>query len=527
MKQKHQIKQFSVFMAVLLLLIGSACQKQEAEQEDTSTLEEEKPKVFLGYGPLCGEVRQHSVILQARLSSTDTAIEKPGHWFNRYAYPAAEGVLGFILAKDSAFTKGGQKIEPTPAKASDDAIVKAAIRDLEPGTAYFYKVIYGTSSDQVDTTEAIYKFKTLQAKNAQNPTRFALSSCMHFERYREGLTGNDRFEDRDLSEIYTEKDEELGMPGFVEILKHKPDFWIANGDNVYYDHIYEAADYYISTRDSMRLIWHQQFSMPRLQKLFQRIPVYWMKDDHDFRYDDGDTTNRNKGGIHPYPTVEWGIQTFRNQVPITYPDEEDAVTYRTYRLNDAVQIWMIEGRDYRSPNDMEPGPEKTLWGEKQKAWIKKTLQESDAAYKLFISPTPMVGPDDMKKQDNHTNPKGFKHEGDAFFAWAKEQGFKDKGLYFFCGDRHWQYHSIHPTGFHEFACGTLISNTSRIGREPGEEGSTDPNGLITQPYLQEPPVGGFILFDQYYEEAQPKLDLHWISEFGDTLYSYSPKAAQL
>jgi S-DNA-T family DNA segregation ATPase FtsK/SpoIIIE len=33
----------------------------------------------------------------------------------------------------------------------------------------------------------------------------------------------------------------------------------------------------------------------------------------------------------------------------------------------------------------------------------------------------MVGPDDAYKIDNHTNHKGFRHEGRAFFDWVKKQ----------------------------------------------------------------------------------------------------------
>ena len=79
----------------------------------------------------------------------------------------------------------------------------------------------------------------------------------------------------------------------------------------------------------------------------------------------------------------------------------------------------FQGRDYRSPNMMEPGPGKILWGAEQLEWFKRTLAESDATFKILISPMPMVGPDDAKqaerpsdnhdslKRDNHSNPQGF------------------------------------------------------------------------------------------------------------------------
>jgi alkaline phosphatase/alkaline phosphatase D len=88
---------------------------------------------------------------------------------------------------------------------------------------------------------------------------------------------------------------------------------------------------------------------------------------------------------------------------------------------------------------------------------------------------------DTGKRDNHTNPHGFKDEAVASFEWLIESGSRDKKLYFVRGDRHWQYHSIHPSGFEEFCSGAIIDGSARLGPEPGDERSTDPDGLIAQP----------------------------------------------
>ena len=61
--------------------------------------------------------------------------------------------------------------------------------------------------------------------------------------------------------------------------------------------------------------------------------------------------------------------------------------------------------------------QKTIWGEEQKAWFKRTMLESDASFKLLISPTPMIGPDDAYKKDNHTNIGGFQSEQQEIFSW--------------------------------------------------------------------------------------------------------------
>ena len=148
---------------------------------------------------------------------------------------------------------------------------------------------------------------------------------------------------------------------------------------------------------------------------------------------------------------------------------------------------------------------KTLWGAEQISWLRRTLRESDATFKILISPTPMIGPDDAEqagrpaeghdslKRDNHADPAGFRHERDQFFGWLTNNGFLvDQNFFIICGDRHWQYHSIDPTGFEEFSTGALVDGNSRLGRSPGDPESTDPEGLIEQPYTQAEASGGFL-----------------------------------
>jgi alkaline phosphatase/alkaline phosphatase D len=102
----------------------------------------------------------------------------------------------------------------------------------------------------------------------------------------------------------------------------------------------------------------------------------------------------------------------------------------------------------------------------------------------------MVGPDDRAKIDNHADIRGFRHEADAFFAWVQESRIGH--LTIVCGDRHWQYHSIHPSGVEEFGCGALNDENARLGIAPGAKHGSDPEGRIRQPYTSPTPNGGFL-----------------------------------
>jgi len=303
---------------------------------------------------------------------------------------------------------------------------------------------------------------------------------------------------------YKGDDKGLGFPGLEALLDASPEFIVFTGDNVYYDKGVTAF-----TRRAMRRKWHRTFVQPRMVDLLAKVPAYWQKDDHDFRFNDSDNT-----GLTP-PSPRLGKETFLEQVPAVDPEDPDAKPYRTHRVTRDMQMWLLEGRDFRGPNRMKDGPDKTLWGIEQRQWLMRTLAESDAAVKLVISPTPLIGPDDAYKRDNHVNPDGFRHERDLFFDWAKDEGLDKKGLYFICGDRHWQYHSIHPLGFEEFSVGALHDANSRMGVPPGDPRGTDPAAEIAQPYTSPEPSGGFLIVT--IDPAAVTFEL--MDEFGALMYA--------
>jgi alkaline phosphatase D len=195
------------------------------------------------------------------------------------------------------------------------------------------------------------------------------------------------------------------------------------------------------------------FSLPRLVATLRNTSTYWLKDDHDTLSDDC-WPGMKDGEL----TFAEGQQIFREQAPLGPSD------YRTIRWGRDLQVWFTEGRDFRSANKAPDGPEKTIWGAEQKEWFKRTVKESNATWKVLISPTPIVGPDRKNKRDNHSN-EAFAHEGDEIRAWIKEN--VPDSFFVVCGDRHWQYHSVHPTtGVQEFSVGA--ASNSHAGGTPGE-----------------------------------------------------------
>ncbi|MCC6884698.1 MAG: alkaline phosphatase D family protein [Verrucomicrobiales bacterium] len=420
-----------------------------------------------GQGEMVGEVTAHSAILQSRLTEGSSLIDGdlPGH----------AGEARFEISDQESFTHSAFTDWIT-ASPDQDFIVKARINGLLPGHPYFYRLQFAEKDRATAKTGPTRRFRTW-APGSIEPVHFVVTSCMNYAAFH-GLT-------KGSGPPYTGADRSLGYPALEAILKLKPQAFVGTGDIVYYDQPAKTA---AKTQPELRRKWHEQFVQPRFPKLFAEVHTYWEKDDHDWRRNDSDPSG-------PYePLVDLGLATFREQTPVVLPGEADQKTYRTHRLSRDLQIWLVEGRDYRSPNNSPDGQEKTLWGQEQMKWLKETLLASDATFKILISPTPLVGPDDAYKKDNHTNIGGFRHEGLAFKEWIREAGLTDR-FFIMNGDRHWQYHSIDPTGIHEFSCGTLDNSNARKGRIPGDPKSTDPQSTITQPYGQgkaDQVTGGFI-----------------------------------
>lgn len=464
---------------------------------------------------MVGEVTDSSAIVQVRVTQGTKLVDgetyDDGDALRDGDLPGVESQVIFHY-KPVGNTRWQAASGWIKATAENDFIAKASLSLIEPGREYVVWCEFA-DSDQNDakldrTRDLFATFKTHPGKDTSAPVRFTLTSCMNY----------DKFIGNDLKRIpggkaYQGEDRHLGYPAAEAVLKQKPDFVVYAGDLIYYDK--KPA---VKTLADMRAKWHRQNNLPRMIALHAATPGYWMKDDHDHRTNDSDASQDY------FPSHDLGIKTFREQVPIAESGDDETPTYRTFRVSKDLQIWFVEGRDYRDPNKKPDGPDKTLWGAEQIAWLKKTLLESDATFRILISPTPLVGPDDGYKRDNHTNTKGFRNEGEMFKQWGKDNGLW-ANTFLMCGDRHWQYHSIDPTGVHEFSCGALNDENSRMGRKPGDPKSSDPDALVEQRFTSAKPTGGFITIavEPGQERAKPAIRFEFYDDLGEQLYSYQPK----
>ncbi len=343
------------------------------------------------------------------------------------ALPGAPGSTRVILTP----VAGGARIE-TPwaaVEAKRDYIRQFTVESLSPGTAYRVRVesrdARGSAGATVDGN-----FRTASAASVTSPVRFSVVTCGDYPRRDDPVNGH---------RIYD------------TMSRMKLDFMVHTGDVEYYD----KPDPWSTSAELARLKWNRLFALPFQRTFHNQTPVYYTYDDHDILKNDcwpGQT----------FGSLTWdeGVGIFAEQTP------SSSRPYRTFRHGRDVQIWVIEGRQYRSANNTPDGPAKTILGAEQKAWLMRTIAASDATFKVLLSPTPIVGPDRGNKNDNHAN-TGFKHEGDELRRFLGAQ----QNLVVACGDRHWQYFSIDPvTGTREFGSGPSSDvHAGGYMPQPGDE----------------------------------------------------------
>jgi len=398
---------------------------------------------YLGNGIKSGEPTQDTVIVWTRLTDRPDvssegvpwpmiAPERDGdNWVfpgpvlpeghsieeMEWALPGAPGEVRLNYWPESAGNMS-QTTDWMPVNPAADFTHHFTLSGLAPGTKYrcVAEARAPGSSETADRIQA--SFKTAPAVAESPGVTFTVVTGQEFWRRDDELNGH---------KIYPV------MAGL------DPDFFVHTGDIEYHDKPRPWA----VTKEQARYKWNRIFAMPYQRAFHNEVTSYFLRDDHDtWQNDCWPTQQNNKMGDFTYAE---GVALFYEQIPGPDP----AKPWRTVRWGKDVQIWLVEGRDFRSPNDAPDGPDKTIWGAEQLAWFKKTVEGSDATFRVLISPTPVVGPDREAKADNHAN-KAFAHEGQLLREFMASQ----KNMVVICGDRHWQYVTVDPeTGLREYSSG--------------------------------------------------------------------------
>ena len=311
-----------------------------------------------------------------------------------------------------------------PVNPDKDFTQQWKLSNLEAGKSYRVKIYARQLNNERISDSILGQFNLPPNEHETRDIKFCVVSCHDYNR-------------RD--------DYENGHKIYPSMSKLRPDFYVHTGDIEYMDKPLP----YAMTEELMRFKWNRIFALPFQRSFYNNHTSYFMKDDHDIGYNDS------------YPGKDYGTVTFERGLEIF--DLEQFPTYskryKTIRWGKNLQVWIIEGRNYRSPNIMDDGPDKTIWGADQKKWFYETIENSSATFKVLITSSPILGPDKVDKNDNLSNIK-YAHEQGEILDFIKNQ----KNIYIVNGDRHWQYVThIDGTNLWEFGCGAGTDSHSLTG----------------------------------------------------------------
>ncbi len=305
------------------------------------------------------------------------------------------------------------KTDWTAVDPDKDFTVQWKLTGLAPGMDYRVLVEARPGSQSPVSARVEGAFRTAPAATEPAAVTFVAVTCQEYHRRDDPANGH---------MIYD------------AMLKLAPDFFIHTGDIEYYD----RPAPYAWTVPLMRFKMNRIFALPFQRAFFNQVTFYFIKDDHDALTNDAS------------PGMSFGSVSFERAVELfdheQFPSAERP--YGTVRWGRDLQIWLVEGRNYRTPNSAPDGPGKTIWGPEQMDWLKRSVAESDAPFKLLISSTPIVGSGTGSGTDNYSG-NAFAHEGEQVRDWIEREG-----LFIINGDRHLQYVShVEGTGLWEFGTG--------------------------------------------------------------------------
>lgn len=225
------------------------------------------------------------------------------------------------------------------------------------------------------------------------------------------------------------------------------------------------------------------------------MPVAAVWDDHEALNDwDGANLADDPGQI------EAAMRVWHEWFPVQGAPQGEI--YRRIPWGPNVDVFLLDTRSHRDANADPNGPDKTMLGAAQRAWLLDGLAASTAAFKLVVSSVPLYF-----GTTNDDYWAGFVYERDTILDFVTDQQIG--GVVFLTGDQHWLAVHHLPQGMKELQACPL----ARHLREP----DTDvPWWVVTQ---QKVFNYGTLDYAPATASAPPTLTFRGWADGGEELYS--------
>lgn len=297
-----------------------------------------------------------------------------------------------------------QKTQTVGEKTDYTATVR--LNNLKPDTLYYYRVWFSGERDKERSKaskSAVGTFRTAPKESSSRPVSFVFGGDLGGQKYCRRA--------------------DQGYEIFSKMQQLNPTFFIANGDMIYADGDCPAdgpdgpggwqnipgdfpgiADPSVNWKDPGQVRdvylkhWRYNREDPHFQKFLQSTPMYSQWDDHEVINDFGarwsywNSSTKDRAGYQNL--VNAGRDSLFNYSPIARNPRDPNRIYRSFNWGSDLDLLILDARSYRSRNDLADTPEngKTLLGKEQLGWLKKSLLESDATWKVVSSDVPFSIP---------------------------------------------------------------------------------------------------------------------------------------
>lgn len=285
-------------------------------------------------GPIAGGVSDRQAVIFVRLSEP--------------------GPVSILYSADLFFRKDIRRSVEVQADRANDLIAQIPLTDLEPATTYTYRVLAGLRPRGIANTS---RFTTAPAPDSLLDFDFAVLS--------------------DLSRM------NLAAPAYASASAFSPAFVMQIGD---LDHSNPGNFPRPVTvenwrRMHRRVLGESASGQDFANAIASTTPFFHIWDDHDYGADNADRTAVWK---------DLATQAFLEYFPLPARPNPAGGLWYSFRYAQA-EIFVLDLRSQRDPNDADQGPEKSMLNGgrltegDQKTWLLGGLQASEARWKFIIS----------------------------------------------------------------------------------------------------------------------------------------------
>lgn len=371
-------------------------------------------------------------------------------------------------------------LAPLDATPATDMAVKRLVLGLPSDQDIFYRFVAHDLSDINATSEPIVgRFKT--APNSRRSIKFAWSG---------DTAGQGWGIDDD------------GMLTYATMAKHAPDFFIHSGDTIYADGpmqdevekdgqviwknttLIDSKRKVAETLQEFRDQWKYNMMDAHVQAMNAIAPTFFQWDDHEVVNNwsaskDLTADDRYTEKSVPLLTARAG-RAFHEMTPIRTTPAEPGRVYRKISYGPMLDVFFVDLRSYRGPNQAEMTETLTddqrVFGAQQIEWLKRELTNSTATWKVIASDQPigLIVWDNWKEQSGSEGiadgtsgkPKGREVELAELLRFIKTAGI-DNTVWFTADVHYTAAHYYNPekaafqdfNPFWEFVSGPLHAGT--------------------------------------------------------------------